>query len=306
MPATFMKSAESRPSAEMTPGLGGHENVAHAKFVGDFGRQQRPGAPERQQRVVARVAAALGGDELHGAHDVGDGEPDGGGRCAGDVGAEAGGDGSEGGVRAIGVEPHGVAEEGVGANGAAHDMGVGDRGLGAAAAIAGRPGHGADAARTDAQHAAVVDPDQAAAARADRNDVEHRGADRQAVDLGFRRHRRLTVDHEADIGRGAAHVECDEVDAAGARGLSDGADHARRGPAEQRGDRRLAHGDRGQPAAIGLHDAEMTSEAGFRQGGFEAVEIAVDHRLDIGRQGGGGGALVFTEFTGDGIRTCDS
>ena len=40
---------------------------------------KRPGAAERHQRVVARIAAALGRDELDRAHDVGVGELQGGG-----------------------------------------------------------------------------------------------------------------------------------------------------------------------------------------------------------------------------------
>jgi len=49
------------------------------------------------------------------------------------------------------------------------------------------------------------------------------------------RQRRAAVLNQADIGRGAAHVEGDQVLEARARGLARGADHAGGGPKE-RGD----------------------------------------------------------------------
>ena len=93
-------------------------------------------------------------------------------------------------------------------------------------AVAGGAGIGAGALRADPQHAAVVDPGDRAAARADRDDVEHRRADRQAVDLAFRGERGAAVLHQADVGRGAAHVEGDQVLEARARRLARRADHA--------------------------------------------------------------------------------
>ena len=55
-------------------GIGRHDDGRDAEFLGDARGVQRPRAAERHQRVVARIAAALGRDELDGAHDIGVGE----------------------------------------------------------------------------------------------------------------------------------------------------------------------------------------------------------------------------------------
>ena len=73
------------------------------------------------------------------------------------------------------------------------EVGVGDGRVGAAAAVAGRTRVGAGAVRTDAEHAAGVDPGDAAAAGADLDEVDRPGLDRVAA---------ATV--AAAIGRGAA------------------------------------------------------------------------------------------------------
>ena len=66
------------------------------------------------------------------------------------------------------------AEEVVGVQQPEHEVGVGDRRPGAAAAVTDGPGVGARALGPDAQGAGLrVDPRQAAAAGADRLDVDH-------------------------------------------------------------------------------------------------------------------------------------
>ena len=189
-----------------------------------------------------------------------------------------------------------AAEERAGPDGADHDMRVGRRGLGAALAVAGRPGIGAGALRADAQHAAIVDPGDRAAAGADRDDVEHRRADRQAVDLAFRGERRPSVLHQADVGRGAAHVEGDQVLEARARRLARRADHAGGRAGIERGDGALAHRRGRQASAVRLHHREAAREAGLGQPVLEAVQVAIDHRLHIGRQQRRRGALELAEL----------
>ena len=189
-----------------------------------------------------------------------------------------------------------AAQERAGPDGADDDMGVGGGGLGAALAVAGRPGIGAGALRADAQHAAVIDPDDRAAAGADRHDVEHGRADRQAVDLALRGQRRPAVLHQADVGRGAAHVEGDEVPEARARRLARRADHAGGRSGIERGDGALAHRRGRQAPAVGLHHREAAGEARLGQLALEAVQVAVDHRLHIGRQQRRRGALELAEL----------
>ena len=90
-------------------------------------------------------------------------------------------------------------------------MGIGHGRLGAAAPVAGRPRVGPGTQRSDAQHTALVNPDQAAATGADRVDIEHRRADRQIIDVEFVGDPGRAVLDQANVGAGPAHVEGDQV-----------------------------------------------------------------------------------------------
>ena len=58
-------SESTSPSADSTPPVFGHDHAAHLELVGDLGGVERPGAPERHQREVARVDPALDRDHAH-------------------------------------------------------------------------------------------------------------------------------------------------------------------------------------------------------------------------------------------------
>ena len=206
----------------------------------------------------------------------------------------------------LGIDLHAPAEERVGEHGAADQVRVGNRGLGAAPPVAGGAGLGAGRARADPEHAAVVPPHDRAAARAHRHDVEHGNADGQAVDLGVAGEHRRAVPHEADVGARAPHVEGDEVAIAGALRLADRAHHARRRARVERGDGVARHAARGQPAAVGLHQAEAALEPALAQRARERAEIAVDDRLHVGREHGGRRALVFAELASHVARARDA
>ena len=104
---------------------------------------------------------------------------------------------------------------------AEHQVGVGHRRLGAAAAVAGRPGHGPRRPGADPQRAAGVDPRDAAAAGADLGQVDDGDLDREAGARAGAAEAALAADlevvgdpgrpsaHDARLGRGAAHVERD-------------------------------------------------------------------------------------------------
>ena len=109
------------------------------------------------------------------------------------------------------IEARAAAEEVVGIEEAEHEVGVGHRRFDAAAAIAGRARLRAGALGPDMEHAAVVDARNRAAAGADAGDVQALQRHALAGDAPVRRDRRLAADHERDVGRGAAHVEGNEV-----------------------------------------------------------------------------------------------
>ena len=85
----------------------------------------------------------------------------------------------------------------------------------AAAAVAGRAGIGAGAARPDLQRAGVVEPGDAAAAGADHLDVDHRHPHRIAGDDALGGEGRPAGLDQRHIGAGAADIEGDEIGKAG-------------------------------------------------------------------------------------------
>src|SRR5207245_2354507 len=85
----------------------------------------------------------------------------------------------------------------------------------APAAIAYRAGIGARALRADLKRADLVDPGDAAAARAHLDHIDHghhdRVAARVSADVVARGHGGLAFAYQARLGGGAAHVEGDQV-----------------------------------------------------------------------------------------------
>ena len=167
----------------MMPADGGTTMVADAELLGHVRGMQWPGAAIGNEHVVARIVAALGGDELDGTHHIRIGERHGAVGRSLECQTEALGDGLQGARCCRGIDLHAPAEERLRANRPAHDVCIGEGRLGPATAVAGRPRIGAGRARADAQHAAFIDPDDRSAAGADRIDIEQGNADRQAVEL---------------------------------------------------------------------------------------------------------------------------
>jgi hypothetical protein len=90
-------------------GIGRYDDGRDAEFLGNARGMQRPCAAERHEGIVARIAAALGRDELDRAHDVGVSELQcGGGRLL-DAEAEALRQRLEGPLRRLTVEAHAAA-----------------------------------------------------------------------------------------------------------------------------------------------------------------------------------------------------
>ena len=96
-------------------------------------------------------------------------------------------------------------------NAAEDQIGVGDGRLVAAVRIAHRAGLGAGAARPDFEMPLARDPGNRTAAGADGLDIDHRHAHRKAPDRAAVGDARLGVLDQAEIGRGAAGVERDQV-----------------------------------------------------------------------------------------------
>ena len=256
-----------------------HDDAAHLELARHARREDRPVAAEREQRVLAGIAAALARDGSDRAHHVrrrdhvsavggfGQRQPE----SARDLGLEDL-------VGPRGVELHRAARELGGIHEPEDHVGVGDRRLGAAEVVAERAGEGARALRPDLEATARIDPHQRAAARAHLGEVDGGNAQQiarageqsraghdAAAHLIFGRARHLAVLHERRLRRRAAHVERHDLaepdlpserlgpDDAGRRSRLDDVDRPRR--------RRLV----GHEAAVRLHDHE-------RRLGSDAIE----------------------------------
>ena len=139
------------------------------------------------------------------------------------------------------------------------------------------------------------------AAGADRVHVDHRHLQRETGNRSGTRIglRVLAVDHDADVGTGAADVERDQALAVHQGAHPGAAQHAGGQPRQQR-ERRLFgdHLRRGN-AAVGRHDAQLAGHARRSQPAFQVRDVAVDLRPDEGGQRGGGEALELTELRRD-------
>jgi hypothetical protein len=124
------------------------------------------------------------------------------------------------------IDGHAAADEIGGVEVAEHQVGIGDRRLCAAPAVGGGARLGARADGPDLQEADVVEISDGAAAGADLDQLQGRDAHGQAAaldeaalarDLEAVGDRGLAVVDDAELGRGAAHVEGQHMRAAVAR-----------------------------------------------------------------------------------------
>ena len=160
--------------------------------------------------------------------------------------------------RELPVELHPAAEKRARVEIAEHEVGVGDGRVRPAEPVARRPGVRAGALRPDSQEAALVDPGDAAAPRADRVDEHLRQAQAVLGDDGIALELRLAVQDQADVERGPADVGADHVLLAVERSEVLAAEDAAGGPRVQGHDRfrrRVEH--RRQPAARLHHEEGM-------------------------------------------------
>ena len=197
----------------------------------------RSGAAGAEQRVVARIAAALGDvharrarhvlvdDVVDAPRHLDEREPD------------ALGQPRERGARGFDVHRDLAAREVVGVEVAEQQVGVGHRRLGPAEAVGGGPGLRARAPRPDLQQTDLVHLRDAAAAGADLDQLDRRDADGKpaaleeallARRLEVIRRQRLSAVDERELGGRAAHVEGEQVAAGVLAAEERGRDGARR------------------------------------------------------------------------------
>ena len=296
------------PQAENTEASAGTTTLADAQLLRERGRVHGAAAAEGDQGEVARVEAAVDGDQLERVDHVvvGDAHDAAGGFVG--VDAEPRSHRLDRLLDRVHVGLHLAAAEIVAVDAAQPEIGVGGGGLRPAAPVGRRARHGAGRARADAQLAVVVDPGDRAAAVADLHQVhdgDHdrvagRGAGAPDPVVGLDPHARV-LDQRA-LGGGAADVERQHV------GLADEAAELGRAPDAGRRPR-FHHGDGnardrvdGIDAAVRLHDVESAGEVALGEARVEALQVALRHRLHVGRQHGGAGALVLAPLARDLVR----
>ena len=119
------------------------------------------------------------------------------------------------------------------------------------------------------------------------------------ADLVLARAYRLAVLDDRRLGGGAAHVERDQVSAAGEAAEVAARHHARRGAGLDQV-RRLAPRRLGRErAAARLHHLELGADPGLVQAVDERAEVARDRRPDVGVDDGRARALVLADLGQD-------
>ena len=282
-------------------GMRGDDHLGDAEGAGQLHRVHRPRAPEREQRAPATVDAAFHRDPAQSPQHR---------RVRHPHHAEGGlfhrlahrrRERRDGGSGRTGVEPDTAADHAIGIHVTQHQVGVRHRRPCASAGVAGGTGIGPGALRSDHQ-GTVVEAGDRAAAGSDGLHRDHRLTQRPAAERSVARHLRLAGEHQADIGRGASHVEADgviDVELAGdpARGGDAG-----RGAGGGKSERQLAQRIRRGHAAGGVEEMQPRPR---RLLGVEPIEVARGERHDPRAQRRGCGALVLPGLRIDSIRQRD-
>ena len=177
-------------------------------------------------------------------------------------------------------------------------IGVGDRRLGAAS-VADGSGIGSGGLRTDSKRSGGVEAGDGTSAGANGVNVEHGHADRQAGNLSLTARLDFAID-QGHVGGGAAHVEGNDAVESAAAGHGRSADYAAGGTGEHGAHWFARRGCQAGDSAARLHheDSGLARAGLARPSGtaFEALQIALHHRLQVRIHHDRAGALVFAEL----------
>ena len=119
------------------------------------------------------------------------------------------------------------------------------------------------------------------------------------VDASFREHIGHALIDQADIGRGTADVDSDEIGMTGGAPVIGGRYDARCGPREDGRNRLRRHLRRADNAATGLHHVELGGDARSLETALQIIQIARYQRHQAGVETGAQGPLIFAIFADD-------
>ena len=271
----------------------------------------RPAATKGDHGEIARIKATVERDQLQRVDHVVVGDPDDATRRLGLIGSQPLGHNTKCRRCRRHIRHHLAAAEIVTVDPAEPEVGIGRRRIHPAAPVSCRTRLCPGRLRPDMQFAEIIDPGDGAAAVADLDQIDHRhhhriaGRGAGALDpvIGLDPHR-AALDQRAFRG-GAADVDGQHI------GFADQLAQFR-SPPEARGRAAFDHGDRDAGdrfqrihPAIALHDIGAALQPLGAQPLGQPRQVALCHRLDIGRQHGGIGAFIFPPLAGDLVRGDD-
>ena len=272
-----------------------HDHLPAAELTRELDRVGPARAAECVDDEIPRVAAAL---DRHLAHQIRHLRLDDAHRAVGRldrVHAELGGDRLDRLAGGVDVELQLAAEEGVRVVTAEQEVAVGDGRADAAAPVAGGSRLGRGALRADPHRAALlVEPDDRAAAGADRLDVESRHEERVLVDHGLRGAQRFAIGDDADVERGPAHVAGDHVRVVHLPGQVGGAGDPADRPRADREERLSGRLPRRHDPTGRLHDQQGMLKSVFAGRLVHLVDVVGGAGPDEGVDRGRRRALVLT------------
>ena len=300
--------AHQHPPGREHVGRPRDHHLADPELGGERHRVHPAPAAERHQREVARVIAAVDRHQLERVDHVVVGDAHDAARRLGGVQLEAIGDRGHSPLDGGHVGLQFTAAKIIRINPSQGEVRVGRRRVVPAAAVGGRTGDGAGRARTDVQLAELVDPGDASASLADLDHVDHRhhrriaGRGRAAFDPVVRHDPDLPALDQRALRGGPADVEREDVGLIDQPPERGGAPEPARRPGLDHRDRDLLGLPDRVHAAVGLHDVELTVEAGVLHTVDQPAQVALGHRLHVGRQHGRAGALVLAPLPRDLVR----
>ena len=263
---------------------------------------QRSRPPERNEGELAGVHPARDRVRADREGHVGVDDPDDAEGRVGDGEAELASDLLlDGAAREVGVDGEVAPQHLVRVEPAEGHLGVGDGGLVPALPVAGGAGVRPGRARPDVEPARRVDVGDRAASRPDGHEVDHRHEDRMSAHVGVARVHDLDAPagDGADVGRGAADVDGDDVVRAREEPFRPPADDPARRPRHEDVDGPLrARLDRRHPA-VRLDEPEVRAKPLARELVPEVGEVDARLRPDEGVHRGRREALVLPEHVRD-------
>ena len=176
---------------------------------------------------------------------------------------------------------------------------VGHRGPVASLPVTGRARIGPGALGSDVQGASVIHPGNAAAARSQRMEIDHRHGDFPSPFVVFPRNLRIAAFDYRNVRARPAHIESDEIGLADQPAVGHGAAYAAGGTREYSLHGLPCRGVQRCDAAVGRHGEYLVPQPQFRSLLLHAPEVPGVDRSHVGVDGRRAQPVVFLDLRQD-------